>query len=621
MVIPLHSQNVVLRFAKIIAAFLAILVCFASISHAAEVDAQLDRESVAAGNGAILTLEIKGEVVERPEIPEVENLIVEPQGQSRQVQTFNGTTTTTATYKYAVGSHVPGDYQIPAIGVIMNGRKFSSQPLRLKVLDAGAAQPPPAGVAPAPQGQQPPVEQEEEDTGERRFGFLTVELADSRRDHVYVGEIAPVIIRAWLPEGAQAQLRSGVQPEGKGFTLHNVSEHQEGRQVKDGKRYAVVTWFGGISATRVGKLAASLSVDATVAVRDTSAPKPQRRRTGGPFDDPFFDSAFDRMNMRMIQKDVTLKSDDQEIEVRALPAEGRPSGFTGAVGDFKFDIAEIPDEWKTGEPQQITTRLSGSGNFALMKAPVITPAEEWKTYPGKDEFTAGDKASFSGSKIFQFSAVPRRSGGKDASLAFSYFDPAAEAYKTISSPVKKIQVTGKDLVEDEPAAAPEVKEPEKKSAGLAGPHLKRAPAGSLLPLVSRPAFVPMLVISAALCVLGKVLAWLRSRREDPKRRALAAMEKATREALEAAAAAKEVAGFFAAARLAIQQRLGALWNQPAQAITSAEINARLPGDSPVVRFFQEADRHEYSLQASGGILPQWRSLLDEALASLTSSNR
>ena len=102
------------------------------------------------------------------------------------------------------------------------------------------------------------------------------------------------------------------------------------------------------------------------------------------------------------------------------------------------------------------------------------------------------------------------------------------------------------------------------------------------------------------------------------------MEKATREALHRAgqcAAAGDVPGFFAAARLAIQQRLGALWNQPPQAITLAEVNARIPHDSPVARFFDEADRHTYSSQSSSEILPQWKTLLDESLASLTTSVR
>jgi hypothetical protein len=47
----------------------------------------------------------------------------------------------------------------------------------------------------------------------------------------------------------------------------------------------------------------------------------------------------------------------------------------------------------------------------------------------------------------------------------------------------------------------------------------------------------------------------------------------------------------------------------------------MAADSPVACFFREADLHEYSRQSSGEILPQWQSLLDEALASLTPSAR
>ena len=617
MVMMFHSIfRQVLRFS-------VIFMALASSVFAAEVEATLDRESVPAGNGAILTLKVAGSRAGKPEIPAVQNLIVQPRGQSQQMQMINGTTTVSVTYTYVVGANVPGNYEIPAIDFTIDGKKLSTQPLKLKVLDSAAAQPP-AGLPATPPGQQPTAE-ESEDTSENRFGFLTVELADNERKHVYVGEIAPVRIRAWLPSESRAQLRSGIQPEGKAFTLHNVSgQPQQTQEMKDGKRYTVVTWFGGISATKAGKYPASLSLDANVAVRDPSAAKQPRRRMGGPFDDPFFDSVFDNMNAPMIQKDVTLKSVDQEIEVRPLPTEGKPVGFTGAVGNFQFEDTQIPDTWKTGEPQKITAKIGGSGNFALMKAPELTPADSWKSYLGKDEFNAGDEASFSGGKIFQFSAVPRKGGEQEVALTFSFFDPAAGAYKTLNTPVKKIQVAGADIVDVDPVAAPDVKEPEKKSVGLVGQHLNHSPVSTLVPLVSRPAFVSMLLSAATLCGLGGITGWLRHRREDPKRRALAAMELATREALDAAgecAAARDVTGYFAAARLAIQQRLGALWNQPAQAITLAEINARIPDDSPVARFFREADLHEYNRQSSGEVLPQWRTLLDEALASLTPSAR
>ena len=611
------------HLAKCIASLVLTFAFMTVTASAAKVEAELDRESVPAGNGAILSLKISGGKGGQPTIPEIVNFIFQPRGTSQQMSIINGQTTVSYVYTYVVGSNTPGDYQIPAIEVTIDGIKFSSQPLKLKVLDSAAAQPPP-GMPPTAPGQQPAAQGEAE-TGEKRFGFLTVELADSKRSHVYVGEIAPVRIRAWLPNDARAQLRSGIQPEAKAFTLHNVSgQPQQTQEIKDGKRYTVITWFGGISATKAGKFPASLSLDATVAVRDTSAPKPQRRRMGGPFDDPFFDNVFEDMNAAMIQKDVSLKSDDLEIEVRPLPTEGRPNGFTGAVGEFKFEGVRIPNDWKTGEPQQITAKLGGSGNFALMKAPELTPTDTWKAYPGKDEFTAGDQASFSGSKSFQFSAVPRKGGAQDVSLAFSYFDPAAEVYQTITSPPQKIQITGQDMIDTEPAATPAAKEPEKKGPSLVAQHFVQSPPGSLVPLVSRPAFIPLLVLSGVLCVLGKILAWLRVRRDDPRRRALAAMEKATRHALEAAgqcAAARDITGWFAAARLAIQQRLGALWNQPAQAITLAEISARIPEDSPITRFFVEADRHEYSRQTTGEILPQWRSLLDEAMSSLTPLTR
>jgi hypothetical protein len=247
-----------------------VLMCTCLEAVAVEVDARLDRESVEVGNGAIMTLRISGARSGKPEIPEVENLIIQPRGQSQQVQMVNGITSVSVIYQYAVGSNVPGDYQIPSIAIFLDGKQYATQSLTLKVL--GSA------MASAGGGNEP---DETGDDGKNRFGFLTVELASNERKHVYVGEIAPVRIRAWIPEAARAQLRSGIQPEGVAFTLHNVSdEAQQTREIKDGKRYLVVTWFGGISATKAGKYPASLSLNATVAARDTAALKTGRPRSG-----------------------------------------------------------------------------------------------------------------------------------------------------------------------------------------------------------------------------------------------------------------------------------------------------------------------------------------------------
>ena len=602
---------------------LAWMLGFISISHAAEVTAQLDQDTVKVGAGAMLTLTVTGGRASQPVIPNVANLIIQARGQSQQIRMINGETTISLTLSYVVGSNTPGDYEIPPIELTVGGESISTQALKLKVLPDSASQPP-AGLAPGAPGTatspQKPTETEDQ------FGFLTIELSASNRKHVYVGEIAPVRIRAWLPADSRAQLRSGIQPEGKAFTLHHVTEQpQQTREEKDGKSYLVVTWYGGMSATKAGTYPASLSLNATVAVRDLSAPAARRPR-GGPFDDPFFDSAFDRMNARYIEKEVKLASRDQEIEVRSLPKEGRPENFSGAVGQFELGSPDIPAQWRTGDPQKITASVSGSGNFSLMKAPALTPENHWKTYEGKDEFTPGDEASFSGTKKFQFSAVPRKGGEQEVGMEMSFFDPTAGEYKSLTIPNRKIQVTGDDLVEQKVATASQDTPPVAKAEErLVAQKKNNSSVKSLTPLVSRPAFYYLLGCAAAMLGAGLGFSWLRKYRENPQRLAKLATEKALQEAMQAArssAAANDVPGFFNAARRAIQERLGPLWNQSPQAITLAEVSERLPEDSPVVGFFREADLHEYSrLAVKGEQFPLWLKLLDQALHSLTPTTR
>jgi hypothetical protein len=164
-----------------------------------------------------------------------------------------------------------------------------------------------------------------------------------------------------------------------------------------------------------------------------------------------------------------------------------------------------------------------------------------------------------------------------------------------------------------------VAEPVKPTGLPVGQHVQWTKSVPLVPLVSRPAFIPLLGTAVLLAALGGVLAVLRARRNDPRRIAEAEVERISREALRTAgqcAGAGDAAGFFAAARLAIQQRLGMRWNQPARAITLAEIEARLPGDSPVAEFFRQADHHEYHPQPGGQVLPRWQALLDEAFQDL-----
>lgn len=612
----------VMNARKRIQFFLTLLFAFSMVSHAVagEIEASLDRETVQAGEAALLTLNVSGSPSGNLQMPEIDNFVFQSQGQSQQFRSMNGVMSRSVSYRFAVGSQTPGDYEIPSISMTVDGKEVSSKVLHLKVLAGNATQAPPGAAQTAPGTSPSPTEEA------GKFGFLTVEPLTGERKHVYVGEIAPVKIEAWIPAEAQARLSSGIQPEGKAFTLHNVSERpSQTNRSRDGKQYIVVTWYGGISATKAGKYPVSLSLEATVAVRDTASLKRPRRPRGGAFGDPFFDDVFDRMNTPMIQKDVSLTSQNEEIDVRLLPEAGKPEGFSGAVGDFQMIEAKIPKDWETGEPQSVDASVGGKGNFALLSEPLIKPSEGWKVYPGKSDFTAGDVASFSGTKNFRFSAVPGKHGSQELALELSYFDPDAGEYKTVLSPTQAVEITGEDIVLKDDGSMAVKPLPADDKDQLIGQHATLSGVReTLVPLVSRPMFAGLLGGSGLLCCAGFGLMIARARREDPERIADVELEVASRKAIaqvKRAEDAGDIEGFFDAARHALQLKLGALWKRPAVAIALADVKSHFDDESPVVRFFQEADQLSYGRAAESSSFSKWRAMFDEALLSLTKNHQ
>lgn len=573
------------------------------VAIAAEASAQLDAQTVYVGEAVQLSVTITGGNAAAPEIPEIKNLTVQYQGQSSQFSMINGVTSRSVGHSYVIGSQVAGDYQIPPIEVNVGGQIVKTQALSLKVLADGST----PGVNNA--------DAEKEANDPKRFGFLTVELASQNRKYAYVGELAPVCIKAWLPSDSQVSLRSGIQPESKGFTLRNGNlQPQQSQEVKDGKQYTVLTWFAGMAATKAGNLPASLSLKIDCSVPDRS--KPQLRARQG--------SIFGRLNTAYIKKEVTLASENQQIEVRALPTEGRPAGFVGAVGDYQIDAFEMPSVWKTGEPQQVRVRLKGSGNFASVQAPALVPEESWKTYPGQDQFTPADNASFSGSKIFQYNAVVRTAKIQEALFQFSYFDPDDGQYKTVQSTKQAIQVTGDEIPADVVANDSEPVVPDPKTPGdtLADWHTKDSSATSLQALADRPAMSLWLMAATLVAMLGPLGALLRWYLQQPQRLAARALQNETKSALQQVdqcAQKNDLFGFISAARATLQIQLAAIWKKPAHSITLTELSQRLPVDSPVNQFFREVDQHLYGASESLTISADIRALFQRALSSLQSS--
>lgn len=136
------------------------------------------------------------------------------------------------------------------------------------------------------------------------------------------------------------------------------------------------------------------------------------------------------------------------IKVKALPIEGKPDNFTGAVGDFKFKVSKNKEILKANETAQIIVEVSGSGNFKLFEIPKLITPTELETYtPEYKENLQTTLNGINGRVFSNYTVVPQFKGKyKIPNVSFSYFNPSEKKYHIIESPDMFVEVVeGKDL--------------------------------------------------------------------------------------------------------------------------------------------------------------------------------
>src|SRR6185369_915249 len=150
---------------------------------------------------ATLSLRFEGGLpADVPAVPNVPGLSIASRGQSSQFNFVNGQSTSILTYDFSVSAAQPGDYTIPAMSALVNGKTLSSQPLKLKVLKGGEATP------------------ESEIIGKNAFLKLV-----AAKNEVYLGEVLPVEIRLYALRGS---IKQNPQLNQDGFTVGKMIQQQ-----------------------------------------------------------------------------------------------------------------------------------------------------------------------------------------------------------------------------------------------------------------------------------------------------------------------------------------------------------------------------------------------------------
>lgn len=130
------------------------------------------------------------------------------------------------------------------------------------------------------------------------------------------------------------------------------------------------------------------------------------------------------------------------IKVKALPENGKPDDFTGAVGSFKFEATPSKTTLKHGESLDLKVAVSGTGNLKLfdLPKPVVPTALEMYD-PVHKENVNSPLSGMTGSISDSYTIIPQFKGEYPVKpMSFSYFDLKSQRYKTIVSPEIMVKV-------------------------------------------------------------------------------------------------------------------------------------------------------------------------------------
>jgi hypothetical protein len=223
---------------------------------------------------------------------------------------------------------------------------------------------------------------------------------------------------------------------------------------------------------------------------------------------------------------LTVASNSPTLTIKPLPPA--PSHFSGAVGQFKFTTKVVPTTVTVGEPITWTLALTGTGNWPdIAGLPAREASQDFQVVPSKPKRELKNGSLFDATLSEDAVLVPSKPGSYTLPpVRFTYFDPKAGDYKTVTTASFNVTVTPvAESKASEQAAngAAATTEPNLKLPGPPTPPaaIPREPldgaANAPVPW-STPTLTAALIAPFALLLLFWLgLALYRARTTDPRR--------------------------------------------------------------------------------------------------------
>jgi tetratricopeptide (TPR) repeat protein len=325
---------------------------------------------------------------------------------------LSGSTTVTVSY-VAMATH-GGNFTIPPAMVVANGRRMSTESMRVRVNGSAPA----AATAQSRGGGR-----EEKTVGNPGHGDLFI-LVSASKTHVHEQE--PVMLTYKVYTTLNLTQLNGAMPDLKGFHTQEVKLPQQKNfhmETFRGKTYNTVTWSQYIMYPQMtGSLKIpSITYHGIVMEEDRS-------------EDAFFTGG----GYKEVPRDVTAPG----ITIQVDPLPAKPKDFSGGVGKFNISAQLAKTEVRAGDPINLRLVLSGTGNLKLIKEPAVQIPSDFDKYDTKiTDKTKLSEAGVEGNMIYDYLFVARKEGTYTIpAIRFTYYDTGSNSYKTITTQPFTIKV-------------------------------------------------------------------------------------------------------------------------------------------------------------------------------------
>lgn len=159
-----------------------------------------------------------------------------------------------------------------------------------------------------------------------------------------------------------------------------------------------------------------------------------------------------RSTQQLIPRNFTIKSQPLTVEVKPLPGEGRPEGFSPSnVGHYTLTTKVDRTTVAANEPVTLEVVIAGEGNVKFVDPGPWPELEGLRRYDPKVETRLRKGSTLGGERRYEFLLIPERGGTVTIPAhELAFFDPVAERYEVVRTEPIEVTVEGGKA----PAAAP-----------------------------------------------------------------------------------------------------------------------------------------------------------------------